>query len=263
MNNKPLVRVRVEDLNDDVKTQVAELLRAGQSEKAMEQLEHLGFLEPTSLVADIAGLQAKLLRMIEALPPKHLKGLEDGPASVIVHRGIRMNPAEASDHGLWVAIAIHGLKYVQSRWSDVPLHVFSGRSDHSWERLWWVGELLNVNGDYTACLEFSMNTNATNEVNRLFVRDKAWAIAFARVVAHYNPGGKAGPIPDVLINSLSKKVRILARTVPLPTPVSEPASPGIVDEIVLAGQIETALGLIRRQLEGTSLHESCGFEWLA
>jgi hypothetical protein len=261
MNNRTLYRVRVEDLNDDVRNEVAELLRAGDSAKAIKQLDHFGFLEPSSVEADIAGLQKQLLDMIGKLPPKHLKGLEDGPASVIVHQGIPMNPAEASDHGLWVAIAIHGLRYVQSRWSDVPLHVFSGRSDHAWERLWWVGELLSVNGDYTASLEFSMNTNATNEVNRLFVRDKAWAIAFARIVGHYNPGGKAGPIPDVLINSLSKKVRILARTVPLPTPFSGPTIPGIVDEVVLAAQIDTALGLIRRQLEGTKLHESCGFEW--
>jgi hypothetical protein len=256
-----LFRVRVEDLNDDVKGQISALLHAGDGAKAMNQLEELGFLEPSSVEADISDLQKQLLDMIGNLPPKHLKGLEDGPASMIVHKGIRMNPAEASDHGLWVAIAILGLKYVHSRWSDVPLHVFSGRSDHAWERLWWVGELLNVNGDYTASLEFSMNTNATNEVNRLFVRDKAWAIAFARIVGHYNPGGKPGPIPDVLINSLSKKVRILARTVPLPTPVSERAVPGKVDEVVLAAQIDIALGLIRKQLEGTKLHESCGFEW--
>lgn len=253
--------MRVEDLNDDVKSQVTELLRAGDGTKAIEQLENLGFLEPSSVEADISDLQNKLLDMIGKLPPKHLKGLEDGPASMIVHQGIRMNPAEASDHGLWVAIGIYGLRYVHSRWSDVALHVFSGRSDHAWERLWWVGELLNVNGDYTASLEFSMNTNATNEVNRLFVRDKAWAIAFARVVGNYNPGGKVGPIPDVLINNLSKKVRILARTVPLPTPVSGSTIPGTVDEVVLAAQIDTALRLIQRQLEGTKLHESCGFDW--
>ena len=57
MNNRTLYRVRVEDLNDDVRNEVAELLRAGDSAKAIKQLDHFGFLEPSSVEATYMALR--------------------------------------------------------------------------------------------------------------------------------------------------------------------------------------------------------------
>jgi hypothetical protein len=256
-----LNRVRIEDLTDDLKQGIGELLNAGQSAAAMSRLEAQGFLEPTSAEGDILALEKKLLGVIAKLPASHMKGLQDGPVASLVHQELRLTPAQASDHGLWVAIAILGLKYVQARWDNAALHVFAGRSDNAWERPWWVGELLSVNGDYQSCLDYSQNTNATNEINRLFVRDKAWAIAFARLVAHYNPGGKAGHIGDHEINDLSKKVRIISRSVPLPTPYSKSVVPGPIDERELNIQIKVALKLLQSQIERTPIHARCGFSW--
>jgi hypothetical protein len=256
-----LSRVRVEDLTDDLKHGIGELLNLGQSAAAMSQLEAQGFLEQTSAEADIPALERKMLNVIAELPKSHKKGLQDGPVAALIHQDLRFSPAQASDRGLWVAIAILGLKYVQARWDNVALHVFGGRSDHSWERPWWVGELLSVNGDYRYSLDFSMNVNATNEVNSPFVREKAWAIAFARVVANYDSGGVAGNINDNEINDLIKKVRILSRSVPLPTPYTMPAIPSQVDEAELNSQIGLALRLMQRQVERTPLHSKCGFDW--
>jgi len=256
-----LNRVRVEDLTDDIKLSVSELLDAGQSAAAMRRLEAQGYLEPTSAEADIPALEKKLLSIIAKLPESHLKGLQDGPVAALVHQELKLTPAQASDHGLWVAIGIIGLKYVQARWENAALHVFAGRSDSAWERPWWVGELLGVNGDYKYCLDYSQNTNATNEINRLFVREKAWAIAFGRLVAHYNPGGKPGPIKNDEINDLSIKVRIISRSVPLPTPYAKPDVPGYVDEDKLQLQVKVALKLMKSQVERTPLHARCRFNW--
>ena len=256
-----LNRVRMEDLTDDLKQGVGELLNAGQSVAAMSRLEAQGFLEPTAAEADIPALEKRLLGVIAKLPESHLKGLQDGPVAALIHQELKLTPAQASDHGLWVSIAILGLKYVQARWDNVALHVFAGRSDNAWERPWWAGELLSVNGNYEYCLDFSQNTNATNEINRLFVREKAWAIAFSRLVAHYNPGGKPGPIKNNEINDLSIKVGIISRSVPLPTPYSKPIVPGLIDEDELNKQVEVALKLLRSQVERTPIHARCGFNW--
>jgi len=261
MSSVVISRVRYEDINDDLRQQIDKLLVAGKSSEAMARLGAQGYLEPTEVVADIPSLEAKILRHVAGLPDRHLKGEADGPAAALVHAELQLSPAQASDHGLWVGIAILGLKYVQSRWDDVPRHVWSNRSDHSWERLWWVGELLGVNGDYKHCVEFSLNTNATNEVNKVFVREKAWAIAYAQVVAHYNAGGKLGVISNDEINDLSKKLRILSRTVPLPTPFLENRLTGQVDEVALRSQVYIALQLIREQVQKSPQQRRCGFNW--
>ena len=87
------------------------------------------------------------------------------------------------------------------------------------------------------------------------------AIAFSRLVAHYNPGGKPGPIKNNEINDLSIKVGIISRSVPLPTPYSKPIVPGLIDEDELNKQVEVALKLLRSQVERTPIHARCGFNW--
>ena len=223
-------RVRYEDINDELRLQIDELLAAGKSSEALARLGAQGYLEPTEVVADIPSLEAKILRHVANLPDRHLKGEADGPAAALVHAELQLSPAQASDHGLW-------------------------------ERLWWVGELLGVNGDYKHCVEFSLNTNATNEVNKVFVREKAWAIAYAQVVAHYNAGGKLGVISNDEINDLSKKLRILSRTVPLPTPYLENRITSQVDEVALRSQVYIALQLIREQVQKSPQQIRCGFNW--
>ena len=261
MVDKILNRVRVEDFNDDLVESIGSLLKLGKSPEAIDRLNASGFLERTSVTADIAGLEKDILNHLKSLPENYLKGQLDGPAAAIVHKGLRLTPAQASDRGLWVSIAILGLKYVQARWDNIPIHVFGSRSDHAWERLWWVGELLGVNGDYQYCLDFSMNTNATNEVNRSFLREKAWAVAFGQLVGRYNPDGKPGPITDNLLNDLSKKMRILSTTVPLPTPYVTKNGVLLVHEAKLEEQVQTALLLVREQLKQTPMHAKCGFVW--
>ena len=261
MVNTAVDRFRIEDASDDLVGSISLLLSLGKSSEAMNRLSELGFLENTSVMADVVRIEKDLLNIHDSLPENYLKGQFDGPAAAIVHGSLNLTPAQASDRGLWVSISILGLKYVKTRWANVPIHVFGSRSDHAWERLWWVGELLGVNGDYQYCLDFSMNTNATNEVNRHFLREKAWAVAFAQLVGRYNPDRKPGPITDSLMNDLSKKMRVLSTTVPLPTPYRAQNDVWLVDEEKLSKQVRTALLLIKDQLSRTPMHSNCGFVW--
>lgn len=259
-----LERVRIEDMDDALKLELGILLNSGNSAEALNKLRSLGFLETTDAKGDIPSIQKEIMRHVRSLPAGHLKGQVDGPAAGLVRGGLSLSQAQASDPGLWVAIAMQGMEYARYRWDRNPdvarLHVFGKRPDHAWERLWWVGELLGVNGDYQYCNDFSVDTNATNQMNYRFVREKAWAIAYAKLVAHYNPNGKPGKITDGLINLLSIKVRIISNSVPLPTPYDHTRI-GKIDTKSLEKQIRTALVLIRDQIESDQKFSGCGFAW--
>ena len=264
MSEGKLERVRVEDMDDTLKLEIGTLLNAGKAAEAITSLRSLGFMEATDANGDIPSIQKAIMKHVRSLPNGHLKGHVDGPAAGVVRQGLSLNQAQASDPGLWVAIAMQGMEYARYRWDrheDVArLHVFGKRPDHAWERLWWVGELLGVNGDYHYCNDFSADTNATNQMNYKFVREKAWAIAYSRIVARYNPDGKPGKITDHLINELSKKVRILSHTAPLATPYIK-GSFGTIDIKVLDSQIKVALLLLKDQIEPDQRFAGCGFAW--
>ena len=264
MTTANLERVRVEDMDDALKLELGALLNAGNSGEAISNLRSLGFFEVTDATGDIPSIQNEIMKLVRSLPAGHLKGHVDGPAAGLVRQGISLSQAQASDPGLWVAIAMQGMEYARYRWDRNPdvarLHVFGKRADHAWERLWWVGELLGVNGNYQYCNDFSVDTNATNQMNYRFVREKAWAIAYAQLVAHYNPNGKPGKITDELINLLSIKVRIVSNTVPLPTPFVKDSFVSIDTEII-ENLIRTALLLIKDQLEPDQDFSGCGFAW--
>lgn len=134
-----------------------DFLKGKEGAKWLDDSELERFTESTDYTADLNALKGRLEQVKEDY--KEYDGEMDTEAAVAVHEEIKLTKSAASDSGIWNALAInHFPWFVRHRWkyeskngmkekfwtAGTPL---DSRSS-TFERLWWIAELTQEDGNY-------------------------------------------------------------------------------------------------------------------
>ena len=134
-----------------------DFLKGKEGHEFFEESKLDRYTQPTDHTADIDILEDRLRQVKEKYP--EYKGIMDSEAAVAVHEEIDLTRSEASDSGIWNSLAIrHFPWFVRHRWkyeSETGMKkkfwTYGSALDSvssTFERLWWIAEMTQEEGDY-------------------------------------------------------------------------------------------------------------------